>query len=337
MAWLPDGTVATANEGDLFGGSRGFTHLRRRRQVLARQRQHVRAPGGASPATIPRTARRTRAPSPRASSTPATGATTCCSWGPSGAASSASTTSVGGARRPEFSQLLPAGLGPEGIARHPGAQPVVVTSSETDDPPTGVRTTISIYQRVPGRRRYPQVVLRRRARRHPDPVERAVGAGRAARTTPTPCTAVWDSYYAESRIFTLDVGETPAVVRASQPITGGTGGYDPEGLALAPDGTTWVASEGNAIGLGGQPPAAGGRLGRRHCRGRPARRRRRLPGGLDQPGLAGRRVRGRHGRAHRRRRLQRWRSPSSGAGTTRRPSARTSTTTPPGPTPASRR
>jgi hypothetical protein len=31
-------------------------------------------------------------------------------------------------------------------------------------------------------------------------------------------------------------------------IQGGTGNYDPEGIAIAPDGTLWVASEGNASG-----------------------------------------------------------------------------------------
>jgi hypothetical protein len=58
--------------------------------------------------------------------------------------------------------------------------------------------------------------------------------------------AVWDSYYAESRIFTIDATRKPAVITGSKLISGGRGGYDPEGIAIAPDGTYWLASEGNA-------------------------------------------------------------------------------------------
>jgi hypothetical protein len=58
--------------------------------------------------------------------------------------------------------------------------------------------------------------------------------------------AVWDSYYAESRILSIDVSRRPAVIRNAVAIVGGTGDYDPEGIAVAPDGTYWIASEGNA-------------------------------------------------------------------------------------------
>src|SRR5690606_34987947 len=49
----------------------------------------------------------------------------------------------------------------------------------------------------------------------------------------------------ESRILTIDASSVPAVVTDSTPIVGGTGEYDPEGIAVAPDGTYWIASEGD--------------------------------------------------------------------------------------------
>ena len=61
--------------------------------------------------------------------------------------------------------------------------------------------------------------------------------------------AVWDGAYAESNILRIDVSDKPAVVTDSLTINPGaigTGNYDPEGIAIAPDGTLWVASEGNA-------------------------------------------------------------------------------------------
>ena len=57
--------------------------------------------------------------------------------------------------------------------------------------------------------------------------------------------AVWDSFYSESMIFRIDASDTPAVITDAMPIGGG-GDYDPGGIALAPDHTIWVASEGNA-------------------------------------------------------------------------------------------
>lgn len=58
--------------------------------------------------------------------------------------------------------------------------------------------------------------------------------------------AVWDSYYSEGRIFTIDASKKPAQITAELPIIGNSVALDPEGIAAAPDRTYWVASEGNA-------------------------------------------------------------------------------------------
>jgi hypothetical protein len=42
------------------------------------------------------------------------------------------------------------------------------------------------------------------------------------------------------------VSERPAVITDVLTLTGGRGDYDPEGIAIAPDATLWIASEGNA-------------------------------------------------------------------------------------------
>jgi hypothetical protein len=145
---------------------------------------------------------------------------------------------------PRFSQLLPTGVGPEGLLAIPGRD-LFVASSETDDPPSGIRTTISIYQRTRHAPSYPQVVSADGPGGQPIPWSALSGLAADPRRART-LHAVWDSYYADARIFTLDVSSTPAVVRTSTPMTGGSGDYDLEGIAVAPDGTTWLASEGNA-------------------------------------------------------------------------------------------
>ncbi|HZD53507.1 MAG TPA: esterase-like activity of phytase family protein, partial [Woeseiaceae bacterium] len=61
--------------------------------------------------------------------------------------------------------------------------------------------------------------------------------------------AVWDSFYADSRIFTIDPHAKPAVITDSLEYTGGSGDFDAEGIAVAPDGESfWIASEGNRSG-----------------------------------------------------------------------------------------
>ena len=250
VAWLPGGSVATANEGDLFGGSRGFTIFGADGEVdfdsgnsfeqLAVRYGHY-----------PEDRSENKGSEPEAVEYGRYGRDDLLFVGSERGSFVAVYDLEGGGRdrrplTPEFSQLLPAGLGPEGLLAIPDRD-LLVVSSETDDPPAGVRTTISIYQRVRGKAAIPQVVSDDGPDGTPIPWSALSGLAPDPHDADT-LYAVWDSYYAESRIFTLDVGETPAVVRASQAITGGSGGYDPEGLALAPDGTTWVASEGNASG-----------------------------------------------------------------------------------------
>jgi hypothetical protein len=60
--------------------------------------------------------------------------------------------------------------------------------------------------------------------------------------------AVWDSYYNPGAILTIDASKAPAVITGVTTIQGGSGDLDAEGIAMAPDGTYWIASEGNAGG-----------------------------------------------------------------------------------------
>jgi hypothetical protein len=246
VAWLPGGRLATANEGDLFGGSRGFTVFDRSGSV--------RYDSGATVERLairhghyPESRSENRGTEPEGVEYGRYGRDDLLFVG-SERGSFVAVYDVGGpaSRRPELRQVLPTGLGPEGLLAIP-SRDLFVATSETDDPPTGVRTTISIYQRARtgGAPAYPEVVSEDGPGGTPIPWSALSGLAADPRRAGT-LYAVWDSYYSESRILTLDVSRAPAVVRSSRPITGGTGSYDPEGIALAPDGTTWIASEGNA-------------------------------------------------------------------------------------------
>lgn len=144
---------------------------------------------------------------------------------------------------PTFSQLLPAPFGPEGVLAIPGRN-LLLASGENDDPSFGVRSTVMIYELQDSEPAYPQILS--------DVVDgKPIGwsalSGMHA-TSDERLLAVWDSYYSQSQIFTIDVSQTPAVITDARPIQGSSGDLDPEGITVAPDGTYWIASEGDASG-----------------------------------------------------------------------------------------
>ena len=133
VAWVPglrQDSIATANEGDLVGGSRGFSIFRRNGSVLFDSGtsfeeiavRHGHYPEGRSG----RQGHRARGDRVRDSSA----ATTTCSSAPSAAASSPSTSSTG-TGRPQFVQLLPAPLGPKACSPIPQRN-LLVASGEED-------------------------------------------------------------------------------------------------------------------------------------------------------------------------------------------------------------
>jgi len=152
----------------------------------------------------------------------------------------------GAGGQPDFAQLLPAPFGPEGLLAIPSRN-LLIASGENDDPPTGVRSTLMVYQLEQGAADYPHVLSADNAMSAPIAWSAMSGLTALPRARNT-LLAVWDSYYSASRVFKVDVSAKPAVVVDAVTITGGSGDYDPEGIAVSPDGTWWIASEGNASG-----------------------------------------------------------------------------------------
>jgi hypothetical protein len=149
----------------------------------------------------------------------------------------------------ELHQVLPAGLGPEGLLTIP-ERDLLVVSSEVDDPTFGVRATITIYGYGATAPAYPEVVSADDEALVDDGVGWSAMSGMVATGDGATALAVWDSFYAESKVFTLDLGVTPAevvdhvtITKDDEPV-----GYDLEGIALDGAGGFWVASEGAVSG-----------------------------------------------------------------------------------------
>jgi len=240
VAWIPGWRyplIATANEGDLFGGSRGFSVFGPGGRLLfdtAAQFEEIAVQHG----HYPEDRSENKGAEPEAIEF--------------GRFKGRDYLFVGSERGsfvavyqlgpwgPRFAQILPGPLAPEGLVAIPDRN-LVVATGEADDPSFGVRSSIMIYALVDTEPSYPQIVSDAVDGK---PIPWSALSGMDA-LPDGDLVAVWDSFYAESRLFRIDPSRTPAVITESRLIVGGSGDFDPEGVALAPDRTLWVASEGN--------------------------------------------------------------------------------------------
>ncbi|MEM9388274.1 MAG: esterase-like activity of phytase family protein [Pseudomonadota bacterium] len=242
ITWLPRDRIGTANEGDLFGGSRGFTVFEADGSVVfdagtAYEELAVRF------GHYPEERSENKGSEPEAIEFGRFGDTNFLFVG-SERGSFIGVYQLTRNGRPLFRQLLPGPLGPEGLLAIPSRN-LLVVSGEEDDPSFGVRSSIMIYALSEGAPTYPQLLSFNDAAG--SPIAWSAMSGMVA-AEGSRLLAVWDSFYSESKIFTIGAGTPTARVIDAVTIQGGSGDFDPEGIAIAPDGTYWIASEGDASG-----------------------------------------------------------------------------------------
>lgn len=249
VTWLPakgGGLIATANEGDYSGGSRGFTLFDRHGRVRFDSESSLEAIA-IRHGHYPEARSDAKGIEPESIEHGRFAGKDYLFVG-SERGSFVAVYELDAARVPRFVQLLPAPLAPEGVHAIPERN-LLVVSGEEDAPPFGVRSTLMIYELSPEGPSYPDIVSD--DDRDGEPIAWAALSGLSpVPGRPDELLAVWDSFFTESRILTLDIAQRPARIRSSTVLTGGRGDYDPEGIAHAPDGTWWIASEGNS---GGRP------------------------------------------------------------------------------------
>ncbi|MHA6645532.1 esterase-like activity of phytase family protein [Mesorhizobium sp. A623] len=153
---------------------------------------------------------------------------------------------------PEFVQLLPSGVGPEGLVAIP-SRGLLVTANETDlVEDGGARSHVMLYELGDGPAVYPMVVSA------DDEAGKPLGWGALSGLAADPkdagkLYAVSDSFYrSQPAIFTIDATRTPAkivkklvVTRDGQPAQK----LDLEGIASDGKDGFWLASEGDASKL----------------------------------------------------------------------------------------
>jgi hypothetical protein len=245
IAWvaLDSGyALATANEGDLDGGSRGTTVFQLDGTVIFDSGAQVEEQA-VRHGHYPEDRSENKGAEPEAVEYGNFGGTGYLFLGSERGSFINVYTVDAATGEPSFSQLLPAPFGPEGVLAIPSRK-LLLASGENDDPGFGVRSTVMVYELQDAEPRYPQILAEVVEGK---PIGWSALSGMTAIDDKS-LLAVWDSYYSESRIFTIDVSQTPALITNAVTIQGGSGDLDPEGITIAPDGSYWIASEGNASG-----------------------------------------------------------------------------------------
>lgn len=256
LTWIGDGLIATADEGDLFGGSRGFT-------LYDHAGHLVYEPGNEVEHAAVRVGHYPEGRSENKGNEPEN-----VEYGRYGnrellfvGSERASTVYVYELRFGQvlLVQVLPTGVAPEGLLAVP-QRGLFVAASEDDARDDKFRSGLSIFQLRRGVPNYPRVMSANRPDGTPIPWGALSGLAIDPRGMGQHAYTIHDSFYEKSRIFSLDLQSTPALINAEIVLHDGLGllaavddglvngdgtvNLDPEGIALARDGGFWVVSEG---------------------------------------------------------------------------------------------
>lgn len=269
VAWINKDYFATANEGDLNGGSRGFTIFNKQGDVvwdsaselddLAIRFGHYQDRRSDAKGNEPENIELGIFGNNR------------YLFVNSERSSIIFVYDLADPTKPVFKQILPASAAPEGGLAIPSRN-LYVVASENDSRSVAIRAGLNIYNYNIKAPQYPTVQSVNRADGNPIPWG-ALSALTADHNNPDILYSIEDSFYGQNRIFTLDISNKPALISNEIKImdsnnvfaTSGVNVHtpnvsntelaaminadksvniDPEGLAKATNGGFWIASEG---------------------------------------------------------------------------------------------
>ncbi len=282
VTWLSRTRFATANEGDLNGGSRGFT-------VWNSEGNVVWDAGNALEHLVARVGHYNDKRSDAKGNEPENVGFgrfdgTDYLFVASERSSVVSVYDMSQPDVPAFKQVLPTALAPEGVLAIPSRN-LLIVASEADDRASLVRSSLNIYQYQTAAPAYPTIQSADRA--DGTPIPWAALSGLAAAPTGSIVYAIDDSFFRGNRIFEIDTAGKPAQLKREIRITDpdrriaalaallpaakdanafdatdlaamvnadGTVNLDPEGISLASGGGFWIASEGaGTVGEAARP------------------------------------------------------------------------------------
>ncbi len=244
VQWLDDNRFVIANEGDYKGGSRGFTIFSKSGKVLYESgldfEYRVAMAGH-----YPEKRSGNKGVEPEGLEVKTFGDATYIFVLSERGSVIGVYRDTGG--DPEFVQLLPTGLAPEGAIAIPSRNLLAVSNEADLVEENGLRSHVTLYELGDRPSTYPMLVSSM------DDNGRPIGWGAMSGLASDPekpgiLYAVNDSFYAmQPTIFTIDANEAPAKIIAATPVT--RAGHpaqllDLEGIAVDGKGGFWLASEG---------------------------------------------------------------------------------------------
>lgn len=240
ISWLSESFVVSANEGDYLGGSRSFTLFDMEGNVqyeAAADLEHIAISSG----HFPEARASKKGIEPEGIEVAMINQNNLLFVG-SERANVTAVYRVNDVTSPEFLQLLPTGVGPEGLLAIPSRQ-LLVVAAEVDSADDGIRSMLSLYEMSASEVEYPQIS----SSNSDELIGWGALSGLAAdRNDANTLYTIHDSFYNFSRIYQMDVSTTPAQIVSSTLLhkDGELMSYDLEGISQREDGSFWLVSEG---------------------------------------------------------------------------------------------
>jgi Esterase-like activity of phytase len=242
VAWIDDERFVTANEGDYEGGSRGFTIWNANGDVLfdsGNRMEHL----GMSHGHYPAKRAHKKGTEPEGVAVGDFGGETLIFVNSERGNFVAVYRDTGG--EPEFVQLLPTHVGPEGLFAIP-SRDLFIVANEVDEAEEGVRSHVGLYKFGAKAPAYPSVTSGTDPELGAPIGWGALSALAADPKDPKKLYTVNDSFYETGRIYTLDISSVPARIVSYVNVTGASQErLDLEGISVSKDGGFWLASEGH--------------------------------------------------------------------------------------------
>lgn len=241
ISWIDDNHVATANEGDWKGGTRGWTVFDTNGKITWDAGNSVENLAIRHGLHNNKRAKK-KGVEIEGIATAKMNGTTYAFVG-SERSNFVTVYNVNDPANPQFVQMLFTTNGPEGILPIPERNMLAV-SSEVDEPENGVRSAVTLY-RLGGKESQPSIVSA-------DEGDAPIGWGALGALAADPedanrLYAASDSAFANGWVYTIDSSKQPAVIterRAVKRDGAPAEDLDIEGISVAADGGFWLASEG---------------------------------------------------------------------------------------------
>ncbi|NEX15354.1 MAG: alkaline phosphatase [Halochromatium sp.] len=242
VAWVADTYIATANEGDWNGGSRGYSLFTADGTLVMDAGERVEY-ATTRVGQYPEFRAENKGAEPEGVAAASYGNDEYLFVGAERANLVLVEKVIEEGRNTETSQLLPTGVAPEGLLPIPSRN-LFVIAAEADAADDNIRSLISLYQLSAEAPEYPQLA----STGEPPIGWGALSALAADRNDASRLYSVHDNFYAPSHLYSIDLSETPAQITQIQELRLGdeTRDYDLEGLATRAEGGFWAVSEGNA-------------------------------------------------------------------------------------------